>query len=311
MKSFNPKRKLLAAAVISLTMSAATTSAQTLEEVVVTAQKKLENLQDVPTSVGLVDGSDLDRLGLQSMEEISGYIPNFSLQETSSGNTIVIRGVASGTNRGFEQAVGLFVDGVYGGRNKQFSAPFFDLERVEVLRGPQGVLFGKNTIAGAVNVITARPHDEFEVSLDGQLETEFGSERLSMTVNAPLTENLAARFAYRNGNSDTGFLDNSFTGRDERAKDTEIARLSFSWDNGGPLSAFAKYEYSELEQKGTAFQLINFGPYEALYRSADPQVESRLDLNTSGGGGDPAFGLAPVDQSAIRTNNGVINIKYE
>ena len=162
--------------------ASAQTNEPLLDEIVVVAQKKEERLQDVPVSVGVVQGANIDRLGLANMEQLSRYVPSFTVAETGSGNRITMRGISSGTNRGFEQSVGLFNDGIYGGRNRQFTVPFFDVERVEVLKGPQGVLFGKNTVAGAVSIVTAKPTHSPQAWVAGAYETQFGKAEASGVV---------------------------------------------------------------------------------------------------------------------------------
>ncbi len=111
-----------------------------LNDIVVVAQKRVERLGDVPVSVGLVQGEQLSNLNLTNFEQMSRYVPAFNVAESASGNRITLRGISSGTNRGFEQSVGMFVDGIYTGRAAQFSSPFFDVERVEVLRRTQSFL---------------------------------------------------------------------------------------------------------------------------------------------------------------------------
>ena len=92
-------------------------------------------------------------------------MPNFSINETGISTTIAVRGISSGINSGFEQSVGMYNDGIFYGRDQLARIPMFDMERVEILRGPQGILYGKNSIAGAVSQITAKPSDTFEGSL--------------------------------------------------------------------------------------------------------------------------------------------------
>ena len=104
---------------------------------------------------------------LNNLNAMQAVVPSFKMTDNSVvATSIYIRGIGSGSNDGFEQSVGLFIDEIYGGRGCQFRSPFLDLARVEVLRGPQGSLFGKNTIAGAINITTARPTQEFERQLD-------------------------------------------------------------------------------------------------------------------------------------------------
>jgi outer membrane receptor protein involved in Fe transport len=113
-------------------------SAQQLEEVVVTAQKRTESLQDVPISVTAISGQLIQDASIRSFSELSAYVPNFSVAENPVNTIITMRGISIGSNQSFEQSVGLFLDGVYLGRSRQSRIGLFDLEQVEVLRGPQG-----------------------------------------------------------------------------------------------------------------------------------------------------------------------------
>jgi len=132
-----------------------------LEEIVVTAQKREQNLQDVPISVNVVTGRKMDEVGLKKLDDLQNYVPNLTMSETGIGNNIYIRGIGSGINPGFEQSSSMFVDGVHYGRGQLARSPLFDMSRVEVLRGAQSILFGQNSIAGAISFSTAQPSQEF------------------------------------------------------------------------------------------------------------------------------------------------------
>ena len=123
----------LGAAVASLSVTA---FGQALEEVVVTAQKRTESLQDVPISVTAISGDLIQDASIRSFAELSGYVPNLTINENPVNTIITMRGISIGANQSFEQSVGLFLDGVYLGRARQSRIGLFDLEQVEVLRGP-------------------------------------------------------------------------------------------------------------------------------------------------------------------------------
>lgn len=113
-------------------------SAQVLEEVVVTAQKRQQSLQDVPVSVSVTSGKQLEAFSISGLEELSESLPNVTIAENATQDSVTIRGIGSGANQGFEQSVGTFIDGVYFGRGRSSRSPFLDIERIEVLRGPRG-----------------------------------------------------------------------------------------------------------------------------------------------------------------------------
>ncbi|WP_372865200.1 TonB-dependent receptor plug domain-containing protein, partial [Spongiibacter sp.] len=137
-------------------------AAPMLEEVVVTAQLREQSLQDVPVSVSAIGGEKMMEAGLSKIEDLQAYVPNFTMSESGIGTDIYIRGIGSGENQGFEQSVGMYVDGIAYGRAQLARAPFLDLSRVEVLRGPQNILLGKNSIAGAISIQTANPTEDAE-----------------------------------------------------------------------------------------------------------------------------------------------------
>jgi iron complex outermembrane receptor protein len=155
-------KSMLALAIAS---AAGALNAAVLEEVIVTAQQRAQSLQDVPVSVAALTAEKNICAGIVDLQGLSEMIPNFSINETGISTTVTIRGISSGINPGFEQSVGMYNDGVFYGRDQLARIPMIDMERVEVLRGPQGILFGKNSIAGAVSQITAKPTDEFEGSV--------------------------------------------------------------------------------------------------------------------------------------------------
>jgi len=136
-------------------------TAQALEEIVVTATRRAQNIQDIPIAVTAVTPTQLERQGVDDLGELGNVSASFNLQSSqteSQGTSIRIRGVGTtGNNIGLESAVGIFVDGVYLSRPGIALGELIDLEGIEVLRGPQGTLFGRNTTAGAVVVKSAKP----------------------------------------------------------------------------------------------------------------------------------------------------------
>ena len=160
MKSCRSRRTLALAGIMAVTtlpfaVVQAQEGARVLEEIIVTAAYREQGLQDVPVSVSAVTGDMITATAIQKAEDIQFLVPNFTLTETGIGTNAFVRGIGSGINQAFEQSVGTYVDGVYFGRAQQWRSPFLDVERVEVLRGPQSILFGKNSVAGALNITTA------------------------------------------------------------------------------------------------------------------------------------------------------------
>ena len=116
---------------------------------------RAETLQDVPISVSAVTSGDIEAIGAYKLQDISRIVPNFQMGEDPILDSIAIRGIDTGGNQGFDQAVGTFRDGVYAGKNYLSRLPFLDVQRVEVVRGPQGTLFGRSAIGGTLAIISA------------------------------------------------------------------------------------------------------------------------------------------------------------
>jgi len=250
----------LSLAVLAATTSVASfnVSAETfaLEEIVVTAQKREESLMDVPISVNAVSGEKMAEAGITELEGMTAYVPNLTMNQTGIGTIIAIRGISSGINQGFEQSVGQYVDGVYYGRAQLARAPFMDLDRVEVLRGPQSILFGKNSIAGAISMHTAKPTDEFEGSITGLYEPDHGEQDVRLVLSGPLTENLSGRLAILDRTID-GYYDNDTLNRDESDEDVSVIRGSLKWHATDDLTINLKVEDGSFDNKGRFLEIVN------------------------------------------------------
>ncbi|WP_206486283.1 TonB-dependent receptor [Thalassotalea sp. G2M2-11] len=276
-----------------------------LEVIEVTAQKKSQNLNEVPISVAVVGSEFVEAMNISQLDDLSSYVPNFNITEGASGMNIAMRGLGSGTNKGFEQSVGMFIDGIYSSRSKQFAMPFFDVERVEILRGPQGVLFGKNTTAGAVNIVSARPNDHFSGKFGADYDAEYQDLQVTAIVNGALSDNLNARLATKVRQQDKGYLENTITGKDERLRDEKIIRLSLDWNPTDELELYSKLEYSKQDLQGGLYQLFDFGSYEGFMKMVDPDAENKVDLQTS-------TGRLGVEHHVItEAINGVVEASYE
>ena len=151
------------AVAIASVLTATEVSAQ-LEEVIVTAERREQSLQDVPVAVTAFSADRVEALRLEDLQDLNVQIPGFSLNSFSKTriNPALRGGSSSLASAGAEQAVGLFIDDVYFGGSGDFEIELFDVERIEVLRGPQGTLFGRNTTGGLINVVTRDPGQETE-----------------------------------------------------------------------------------------------------------------------------------------------------
>ncbi len=213
-----------------------------LEEIVVTAAYREQGLQDVPVSISAVAGDVLVESAVQKAEDIQFLVPNFTLTETGIGTNAFVRGIGSGINQAFEQSVGTYIDGVYFGRAQQWRSPFLDLERVEVLRGPQSILFGKNSVAGALNVTTAKPTAELEGSLLASWEFEDNESIVEGIISGPISDRVRYRVAARTRELD-GHMFNLTTEEDEPLREDWTVRGTLEYDvrlNMWPSSSRAR-----------------------------------------------------------------------
>src|SRR5690606_2166389 len=153
----------------------------------------------------------LQAQALVEMEGLAVQLPNIHISESAIGDKLFIRGIGSGINAGFEQSVGTFVDGVYYGRSLQTRSQFMDIERVEVLRGPQSTFFGNNAIAGALNIATRRPTSEFSGYLNTFHEFEQDEYHVEGALGGALSDSLAVRVSGLASGLD-GWLRNLNTG---------------------------------------------------------------------------------------------------
>lgn len=248
----------------------------TLEEIVVTAQKRAQSLQDVPISVSAVGGEKLAEAGIENLQDLSAYVPNLKIVEGGLVPQMYIRGIGSGSNQGFEQSVGTYSDGVYMGRSLQSRSSFMDLERVEVLRGPQSILFGQSSIAGAISLVSAKPTDEFEAMVSASHAPEYGETEINAYVSGSITDTFRARLAIRDRQED-GYLENPLLDKDGPNVDEQTARLILDWDLSENLNAELKLESARVDRKdGRQGQVVDLGDYPLLVPGLQDTAE--LDL---------------------------------
>jgi len=222
---------------------------QTLEEVVVTAQKRSQSVQDVPIAINAFDASFLQTTGVQNLEGLEQFTPGFTADTLGVTQPIyAIRGIGSGgLSIGTDPAVGIYTDGIYVGRSASSNVEFSDIERIEILKGPQGTLFGRNAAAGAIQVITNKPVQETA----GMLRVRAGNyDKLlgEAVYNTPIIDDeLAARFNLISSRRD-GYIDNALPGSDLADEHYYAGRSSFLWTPGSATSLRYSFDYNRLNQ---------------------------------------------------------------
>jgi iron complex outermembrane receptor protein len=222
---------LMAACSVVPTIGFAQEESLSLEEVVVTARKKSESIQDIPVSVTAL-GEELKRSSIRNLQDIQGFIPNVVIDRVAAlqgGAAISIRGISyQETDKSWDAPIGLIVDGVFIGTNSGQLLDNFDIERIEVLRGPQGTLFGKNTNGGAINVIRTAPTQEF----GGKVKVtagDFGTKEIRGLINLPVTDKGGLKLFASKLESD-GYIKNTTYNDDAGGTDSQNIGLTFGYD---------------------------------------------------------------------------------
>jgi len=262
---------ILASSVASSAMAAepeaVTGPPATLEEIIVTARKREESLQQVPVSVTMLSSANLEARSLTSLKDVGQFTPNFSFsshgQSGSTAGLVYIRGIGQSdphiTN---EPGVGIYVDGVYLGRMQGIDLEMMDLDRIEILRGPQGTLFGKNTIGGAVNIVSTKPTND----LSGRLQVTTGRyDRIdaNASLNLPIVDDrLAIRLSGSTRNRD------GYGRRADGAQmgdvDSLSGRASVLWTPSDSLEVIAALDGSRSREAGAVRKLVATSQSETI-----------------------------------------------
>lgn len=237
----------LSAGALALTLASPALAAEdaappVIEELIVTATKRAQTLRDVPISLAAVTGDNLEEMAVKQFTDLQSVVPNLQIDQTNGNYAITIRGLGSGaSNLAFEQSVGLFIDGVYSSRARSLQTAFLDVERVEVVRGPQGALFGKNTNAGAISIVTRAPTRTFEAEARAGVEVAEGGWSTSGFVSGPLGDTLAVRLAATAGHTGA-YIENRLEGEDEYETDYVGVRAQLLWEPTDDFDATLKLE---------------------------------------------------------------------
>jgi len=263
---------------------AAPASAQ-LEEIIVTAQKREQNVQDVPIAVTVLSSENIENAYASGFEGLQALIPSVSFRKgnTTRNSTVVIRGIGTiSFSTAAEPSVATVVDGVVLGRSGQAFGDLYDIERLEVLRGPQGTLFGKNASAGVVNITTKKPTDEFSAVVDLSFFQD-NETRMKGSVSGPLSDNLRGSITAFKGEFD-GYLRNVFTNEMTSGYDREGIRAMLEYEPSDDLS-------------------IRF-----IYDDYDANDDCCVDIEGLPSGRNPASEAAPNSQGIV---NGVADIDLD
>ena len=282
--------------------------------IVVTARKRDETLSDVPIAVTAIDGDTLTARGINSVREAAVLSPGLNINSDGSGRAFVaIRGVGVTLVQSVQPGVGLFIDGIYQPNTAYLNNPLLDVERIEVLRGPQGTLYGKNTLGGAINVITRAPSDVFEARANGSYAGPDNSWLVSGAVSGPIAGDvLGFRIAASHRQQD-GFLTNTILNQDANRFNTDSinATLRLAPSDGFSLTIKGYYDwvdgvntpYSRVSgptdyRRDVQFNTLNEVSYK--YRG----INARAEADLGGGSKLSVIGAYDMRNSFIPDNDG-------
>jgi len=255
--------------------------------VVVSAQKRDEDIQDVPISISAFSEETLDEAGINDIRDLRNIAPSLNLATAPqlSNTRVEIRGIGTSGNTAIEPSVALFLDGAYVPRTAALVSGLNDIRSVEVLRGPQGTLFGRNASMGAMLINTNEPANVFEA----RVATLFGSyDRMKgeAMVNVPVTDNFAVRAAIL-GDGRSGYGNNLLTGQDISYSDTFSGRLSAAWDITDTLRWVVRGDYQHTTGDGIPISTV---VAESVTPTFAANWRARLDPDGAG----PLVGQTPI-----------------
>jgi iron complex outermembrane receptor protein len=266
-------------------MFAATVGAQsvdtgTIEQVTVTARKRDESLLDVPISITAVSQDAMERNGLRSVADVAATVPGLNINSDSVGRAFVsIRGIGTALQAGVQPGVGVFQDGVYAPQTSYVNNPTLDIQRIEVLRGPQGTLYGKNTLGGAINIITRPPSETFEGKFYASYTDQDNGQEFGGRIGGPLTDSLRAKIAVATRDAD-GFYTNKLIGGKVDESSSDQLDGTVVWDVGEDSRLTMNAYYLDFAGPSTNYNHVS-GPTD--YRdNVVMNVIGRQDFDYTG-----------------------------
>ena len=233
-----------------------------IEEIIVTARKQSETLQDVPVTIAALTEQDLERYNITTLVDAAKMVPNMRIAHGGSGNgsSLTLRGIGSSSiSAAFDHSVAINIDGVVVNRGRFIHNSYMDMQQLEVLKGPQSLYFGKSATAGVVSITTNDPGDEFEFEISGGVETEHEGTFAEMVVSGPVSDTFGARLAIGITENDEMWENYSYANDPMPygngtlpyfGDDSLNARLTLVWNPTDNFEAKLKYTYSEYNNNG-------------------------------------------------------------
>ena len=253
---------------------------QEFDAIVISATPTADTLNQTPISVSVTTDTELRETDITDLEALADRLPNAQLALTPTNTFLFVRGLGTGSVRSAEQSVGFFVDGVYLGRPQVALFDFLDLDQVELLRGPQGAILGKNTVAGAVNIRTASANPY----LEGYVELLGGSDerrRGRAAIGGPIADTLAGRAAFSETREE-GHLFNTTKQRFDLARPGQGGRGKLQWTPSESIYTELMVQAAEIQQDGDSFELSQASEQTLqLFRQYDPETSADITDGTT------------------------------
>lgn len=221
---------------------------EVVEEITVSAQLRTQSLQDVPIAIQVVDSRLIADVAAESMRDLNDFVPGLVVSgDSPTQPRYQIRGIQTGDfGVGTDPAVGVYVDGIYAARSGASMTAFNDIDRIEVLKGPQGTLFGRNSAAGAIAIVTHQPTEQFDAM--GRVRFgEYGKQYFEGMLNTPINDSVALRI---NGvyNKSDGWMQDAATGQDLMPQQNWAGRAALRWKFSDETSATLSWDHDDLDQ---------------------------------------------------------------
>ena len=249
-----------------------TTSAQVLEEIIVSAQRREQSLQEVPVSLEAYSGFELLSAGFRGIHDLESFSPSVEIKDQVRQSSVTIRGMgSSGGNLSIDPAAPIFSDGIHFGRATMTKGAFLDVERLEILRGPQPVYFGQNATAGAFSIISRKPTPEWEGNVTGEVGN-FGRKTIEAGIGGPITDTLGIRIAGQWDETTGHLLDVITENKYPNRKDIG-GRVTFAWQPTDNFSASLKGEYMTRRADGDPDAVCITGQ-EDFFEGRDVKIEA-------------------------------------
>jgi len=286
-------------------------AAEASGDIVVTARKREESLKDVPVAATAISGEEIERRGFTAVREVAQLTPSLSINSDGAGRAFVsIRGVGTTLIDTVQPGVGIFVDGIYQPNTSYLNNPMTDVERVEVLRGPQGTLYGKNTLGGAINVITRAPSNEFEGKVMGSYAGSDNRWTAGASISGPIIKDrLQARLAYGHQQQD-GFIRNTLINGNQNPLNTDTVNGTLRFLPSDDVKLTVNGYYTWLTGGATPYSFttapdvyidtvrLNDTNYQRFkYRGVNAKLEFPLGAST-----DVTL-IGAYDKRSVRTRN--------